>query len=87
MNLPPMALEVTPEGLVIPVEAPPCGHLLDIPSRHVHLYCDRPAGHDGKHRAIIQLTPPQAVNWCDDGCSQPCTPVMAWLRELRWPSG
>jgi len=90
-SLPPMGLEVTPEGLVIPVEAPACGATLDIPERHVHLVCDRPAGHQAgtygvlatRHRQIIQLSPPQAVGWCDDHCSQPCEPLKGVLDLLR----
>jgi len=85
-SLPPMGLEVTPEGLVIPVEAPPCGATLDIPERHIHLVCDRPGGHQAghlRHRQIIQLSPPQAVGWCDDHCSQPCEPLRGVLDLLR----
>jgi hypothetical protein len=85
-QLPPMALEVTPEGLVIPVEAPACGERLDIPDRGIHLVCDRPAGHQAghlRHRQIIQLSPPHGVAWCDDHCAQPCEPLKGVLEGLR----
>jgi hypothetical protein len=91
-SLPPSALEVTPEGLVIPVEAPPCGQTLDIPEKGIHLVCDRPAGHQvasgqgilaTRHRQIIQRDPPHGVGWCDDHCGQPCEPLSGVLDGLR----
>jgi hypothetical protein len=85
-TLPPMALEVTPEGLVIPVEAPACGATLDIPQKGIHLVCDRPAGHQAghlRHRQIIQLDPPHGVGWCDDVCGEPCEPLRGILEGLR----
>jgi hypothetical protein len=86
------ALEVTPEGLVVPVEAPPCGATLDIPDRGIHLVCDRPAGHTipcrgsvlaTRHRQFLQLSPPHAVGWCDDHCAQPCEPLRGFLDTIR----
>lgn len=91
-SLPPMALEVTPDGIVFPVEAPPCGERLDIPERGVHLVCDRPAGHTDpgdssvmatRHRHIIRLSPPHAVAWCNDHCAQPCEPLAGVLDLLK----
>lgn len=94
MNSVPMALEVTPEGLVVPVEAPPCGATLDIPHAGIHLVCDKPAGHISpvprlgsvlgtRHRQFLRLDPPHAVGWCDDHCSQPCEPLRGVLETLR----
>jgi hypothetical protein len=92
-DVPPMSLEVTPEGLVVPVEAPACGERLDIPERGIHLICDRPAGHSScgyestvlsiKHRHILQMNPPQAVGWCGTQCAQPCEPLRAVLEDGR----
>ena len=80
------ALEVTPDGLVVPVEAPPCGATLDIPDRGIHLVCDRPAGHPSpliRHRQFLRTDPPHAVGWCDDHCAQPCEPLRGFLEGIR----
>lgn len=82
------ALEEMPDGSYAPVEAPPCGHLLDIPQADILLRCDRQAGHrETKHRAVLSLEPPHAVHWCNDRCSAPCDALKGYLRDLRWPSG
>lgn len=81
----PLALEVTHDGLVVPVEAPPCGARLDIPHAHIRLVCDRPAGHGPgmRHRQFLTTSPPHAVGWCDDHCSNPCEPLKGVLKTLR----
>ena len=84
MNLPPVALEVMADGYYRAVEAPPCGDPLDIDSHDIHLKCDRPANHsEPRHRQVLSLQPPHAVQWCDDGCSRPCEPLRGYLQELR----
>lgn len=82
----PLALEVMPDGVVCPVEAPPCGATLDIPHAGLHLVCDRPAGHDSplvRHRQFLRIDPPHAVAWCSDHCSEPCEPWRGTLETLR----
>ena len=80
----PLALEVTPDGVVYRVEAPPCEATVDIPYAGVHLSCDRPACHRGiPHRQFLRIDPPHAVGWCGDYCAEPCDALKGRLETLR----
>lgn len=64
MSLPLIALEEMPDGSLAPVEAPPCGHPMEMPAGNVLFRCDKPAGHTGpKHRAVFSLDPQRIVEW------------------------
>jgi hypothetical protein len=89
-DLPPCAMVETDgiEGPTFrPVEAPPCGHRLDIDDRNVHLVCDHLPGHHArgaKHRAVIDATAGYALYWCWDDCANKCEHVLAnCLAEIQ----
>jgi hypothetical protein len=82
-EMPPLALveDWGSKARFVSVEAPPCGNRLDLDEHGVHLSCDQPKGHEGRHRQV--LAPDHPVYWCDDDCAHRCSGPLSALAKLR----